>query len=266
MSYKPTHEELIDYLYGSLPTQKVLMLEQAMVANNELRQEVESLQSTLHLVHKLPEEEVLPPVDFSRKITAASLPKRPIWWPGITVAASLMLVMLVGYVTQTRIKMGSFELSFGNVPQASISLMEVQQLVKQELAKNNATLTANLTNLKTDVNQQLVANKQAVLQEVSRQANALPKPAMETLLTKATTQNKELLANYLEVATEKQKEYIDAILVKYMEYIDEQRKIDFKIMQANMEELDYKHSLKNQQNEELLQVLLTNVEGSSMGQ
>ena len=148
MNYKPNHSILIAYLYGELDKEEKEKVEAYINSSPEAAKELEELKDVRDLLGKLPDKEVINPF-YSWRDANSLIDKRlnrDNQWgflkPVIGIAASIILIMLVGVLTNTRINFRNqgIVISFGNqlTQPALVSQFEVQNLVKSEV-RNQVT-------------------------------------------------------------------------------------------------------------------------------
>ncbi len=272
MSFKPTNEQLIDFVYGNLPEAARLKIEQAIKKDASIRAEVEALNGSRSFLHNLEDEEVLEPEKLIWELTAKQQKRRSIW-PILAVAASLILLFLVGYATQFRVSYGGFELAFGNavpVEQAEgLTNQQVQEMINKSIVANNVDFVAQLDATKSEFKVKLAANNKLQLKDMQRiaaNAKELPKAQIDAYLVQLSDANRTMINDFFEVSSLQQQDYVNSILTDYFEYMDQKRKDDFLVLQANIEDVDYKNDIRTQQTDQVIASILTSVGGSSMGQ
>ena len=272
MSFEPTNEQLIDFVYGNLPETERLQVEQAIKSNPSIKKQVQDIQESRSFLHNLEDEEILEPDRFIWELTKKQNKQRALW-PITAVAASLTLLLLVAYATQFRVSYGSLELAFGNstpieLPQA-LSNEQVQQMINKSIVANNVSFVSQLDNTKSDFEAKLVANNKLQLKDMHRiAANSkdLPKEQVQAYLTQLSESNRTMVDEFFTASAVEQKDYMNTILTDFFAYMDEQRKDDIYVLQTNIDDLEYKNEQKTQETDQVIASILTSVGGASMGQ
>lgn len=275
MSFEPTKEQLIDFVYGTLPEAERLMVEQTVQQNPELKNEVDALNQSREFLSNLGDEEVLEPDRFIWELTKRQNKHRSLW-PVIAVAASLVLLFIVAYATQFRVSYGAFELAFGNTPKEvpqQLSADQVQQMINQSISTNNVGLVAQIEETKKDITSdfqaQLAANNKLQLRDMQRIAanyKELPDDKVQEYLTQLGESNRTIINEFFTASAKDQKEYMNTILTDFYAFVDTQRKEDLQAIEANFTDLEYKNRLQTQQTDQILASIITTVNSGSMGQ
>ncbi|MCF6361244.1 MAG: hypothetical protein L3J29_10850 [Cyclobacteriaceae bacterium] len=271
MSFKPTNEQLIDFVYGNLPETERLQIEQAIKEDASIQAEVEALNGSRSFLHNLEDEEVLEPERLIWELTSKKEKKSAIW-PILTVAASLTLLLIVGYATQFKISYGGFELAFGNdvpVEQNTLTNQQVMEMINKSIVANNINFVTQLDATKSEIKIQMAANNKLQLKDMKRiaaNAKEIPKAEIDAYLTQLSDANLTIINDFFEVSSLQQQDYVNSILTDYFEYIDQKQKDDFRVLQANIEDVDYKNDMRTQETDQVIASILTTVGGGSMGQ
>src|SRR5688572_17695877 len=148
MSYKPDEKDWMAYLYGELDDAEKRKFDQYILQHPEARRELEKFQNLRTILSSAEDKEVIAPPIFmedSHSGGTGSLHRFFRNTPYIrvitAVAASLLLVILAGKLTGTKVTVSDreFRLSFGDNPAASpirqvptvssLSSEEVQQMI-----------------------------------------------------------------------------------------------------------------------------------------
>lgn len=273
MSFKPTNEMLIDFVYGNLPEASKAQVEEAIKQDATLKQEVDELIEARTFLGRATEEEVLMPEQFSwatgKKGNASFL------WPVIGVAASITVMLLVGYFTRFSISYGAFNLGFGQ-PQPAVqplSAQQVKSMINAAITTNNIHTVAQINGAKKELQSefetQLAANTKLQRQDMYRiaaSAKELPKEEIQGYLAQLSENNRTMINDFFATSALKQQEYMNTILTDFYAFVDHQRKQDLQLIQASLNELDYKNEIKTKQTDQILANIITTVNNGSMGQ
>lgn len=271
MSFEPTNEQLIDFVYGNLPESERLQVEQAIKQDRSVKEQVEVLNESRSFLHNLEDEEILEPDRFIWELTKKQQKQRTLW-PIIAVAASLTLLLVVAYATQFRVSYGSFELAFGDttpveLPQ-SLTNDQVQAMINKSIVTNNVDFVARLDNTKSEFESKLVANNKLQLKDMHRIAansKELPEEQVRAYLSQLSEANRTMVNDFFTASAVEQQEYMDSILTDFFDYVDTRRKDDYHVLQANIDDLEYKNEMKTQETDQVIASILTSVNTGSAG-
>ncbi len=272
MSFKPTNEQLIDFVYGNLPETERLQIEQAINEDASIRAEVEALNGSRSFLHNLEDEEVLEPERLIWEVTSKKEKKSAIW-PILAVAASLTLLLMIGYATQFKVSYGGFELAFGNTAPVeqpnALTNQQVQEMINRSIVANNIDFVTQLDEAESEFKAQLAANNKLQRRDMKRIAansKELPKAQVDAYIAQLSDANRTIINDFFEVSALKQQDYVNSILTDYFEYMDQKQKDGFRVLQANIEDVDFKNDMRTQQTDQVIASILTTVGGGSMGQ
>lgn len=271
MSFEPTKEQLIDFVYGTLPEAERLKVEEAMKQNSNVKKEVDALNQSRAFLGNLEDEEVLEPDRFIWELTKRQHKQRSIW-PAVAVAASLSLLLITAYLTKLHVTVGAFELAFGNTPTEmpqQLSADQVQNMINKSITSNNVQLVSQIDDVKSDFKTQLAANNKLQLKDMQRIAanyKEIPEDQVKAYLDQLSESNRTMINDFFVTSAKKQNEYMNSILTDFYAFVDNQRQEDLKAIQANFTDLEYKNRLQDQQTDQILASIITTANNSSMGQ
>ena len=275
MSFEPTKEQLIDFVYGALPEAERIKVEQAVKQNPDLKAEIEGLSQSRVFLGNLEDEEVLEPERFIWELTKRQQKQRSLW-PLVAVAASLSLLFLIAYATNFSVSYGSFELAFGSSHKETpmqLTTDQVQQMINSSITTNNVGLVAQIEDAKQDIKSdfqaQLAANNKLQLKDMQRIAanyKELPNDKVEAYLAQLSEGNRTIINDFFTSSAIQQQEYMNTILTDFYAFVDKQRKEDLHAIQASFDELAYKNQVQTQQTDQILASIITTVNNGSLGQ
>ena len=272
MSFKPTNEQIIDFVYGNLPETERLQFEQALEQDASIKAQVEAINDSRSFLHNLDDAEVIEPERFMWELSQKQQKQRSLW-PITAVAASLVLLLLVAYATQFRVSYGSFELAFGNtapndIPQ-TLSDDQVQDMINKSIVANNVSFVAQLDETKSAFESRLAANNKLQLKDMRRIAansKELPKEQIQAYLTQLSDVNRTMVDEFFTASAVEQRDYMNLMLTDFFEYVNDQRRDDLHVLQTNINDIEYKNEIKTQETDQVIASILTTVGGGSMGQ
>lgn len=275
MSYKPDEGTLMAYLYGELEGAEKDKVERYLFEHPEARIALEKLQQVRHVMSHVKDKEVIAPpivIGHSNKIQWNSPYVKTIF----AIAASLLLIMVAGRLTDTNISLGDRQLkiSFGDVQDANVqqavydqpltvgvTANEVQDMINSSLTQNNEAMKAswNETQEKLDASiQQNLANNSNRIDQLMKQASSASQQQIQGFLASAQTENMRLVKDYFQLSATDQKQYIEDLLVDFAKYLQQQRTDDLRIVQSRLNNLEQNTDLFKQETEQILSSIISN--------
>lgn len=276
MNYKPNQSILISYLYGELDKEEQEKVEAYINSSPEAAKELEELEDVRDLLGKLPDKEVINPF-YSWRDADSLLDKRfnrnNRWGflkPVIGIAASIILIMIVGVLTNTRINLRNqgIVISFGNqISQpALISQSEVQNLVKSEVrnqvTKSKELFLEELQKIENNLDTRFVSNGDHQLNSIKNVIDNqldVKEERIQKLVRDLQRENLKILAEYLKQAGKQQEFYIQGILSDFSLYIENQREEDLHLIEVNLRLLKDNSDLQFQETGQILASIINTV-------
>lgn len=276
MNYKPDESILIAYLYGELGKEEQEKVEAYINSSPEAAKELEELKDVRNLLGKLPDKEVINPF-YSWRDADSLLDKRfnrnNRWGfikPLIGIAASIILIMIVGVLTNTRINLRNqgIVISFGNQlsQPALISQSEVQNLVKSEVqnqvTKSKELFLEELQKIENNLDTRFVSNDDHQLNSIKNVIDnqlGVKEERIQKLVRDLQRENLKILAEYLEQAGKQQEFYIQGILSDFTLYIENQREEDLRLIEVNLRLLKDNSDLQFQETGQILASIINTV-------
>ena len=265
MSYKPDQHDWMAYLYGELEGAEKEKIEQYLLSDPHARKELEQYQQLRKMMGTVEDKEVIAP-----PIVVGDSRQRFIWnTPAMrmvaSIAASLLIIILVGKLTGTQISMSGneFRLSFGDVPKsevvqpatAGLSASEVQNMINESLNQNNIAMQASWkeTQQKLDasVRSNLASNSGKIDKLVKEASNASQEQIRQFVST-LQNENTEVVKNYFQLSSTEQKKYIEGLLVDFAKYLQQQRSDDLQLVQTQLKALEQNTDMFKQETEQIL--------------
>lgn len=272
MENQDFNKELLDYLYGEMVASKKKEFEQKLSEDPELREELEALKSVRQELDKLKDKEVMEPFSTwgrsksSRWFRSNYRRKIIVFRPMTAVAASLVILMLVGYLTNFSISLndpGLF-LGFGNRIQTSeekfIGEEDIKALVKRELDENNKMLLTKLSESENLYSNKFIALEKSLTKAIKTNENGgFTSEDLQKFFTAAETKNAELMRDYLTLTTTQQQEYFKTMLIQFNDFMQEQRSEDLTMIRNSLIELKQSQNIQRQETNQLIAGILTSV-------
>ena len=278
MSYKPDEKDWMAYLYGEMDDADREKFDQYILLHPGARLELEKYQNLRRLMSRAEDKEVIAPPIFigdDPSGRARGLQRyfrnTPHFRMITTVAASLLLIILVGKLTGTRLTVADheFRLSFGGIPDAapvgqkpdasSLSPEEVQEMINASLERNNNVVQASLekTEKKLDASiRNNLALSSGKIDQLVREASSASQQQIRQFVDGIRTENMEQLEDYFQLTSTEQKKYIENLLVDFLKYQQQQRNNDLQLVQTRMNSLEQNTDLFKHETEQILSILV----------
>ncbi len=274
MSYKPDEGAMMAYLYGELEGSEKEKFEQFLLGNAIARMELEKLKDLRSVLSFAEDKEVLAPPIFidnpnKRNLFFQSTPFKTI----VGIAASLLLLLLVGKMTDTRIQFSGneFKMSFGETKEQPMAIEktttpaltanEVQEMINHSLTNNISVMQASFDErqdkLNTSIQKNLMANSKKI-DENLRLATLASQEQIQQYVTSLQTGNMELVKDYFTLTSNDQKQYIEDLLVDFAKYLQQQRNDDLTLVQTRLNSLEQNTDIFKQETEQILSSIITN--------
>jgi hypothetical protein len=278
MSWKPNETDIVDYLFGELPSDTQKKFEQYMQQNPELAKEVKDLRLTQGVLPSLPDEEVILPLKFSTitgtdKFTNASRK----WLYPLSIAASIAAILVVGYFTQFSLAYGEegFRMAFNEVAptqEAVLSEAEINSIIDARVSLATNKWDRQITDMQTSFATQLEQNQRITESEIRRVAATRQQTEIEdeqilSFITQLKDENRKMMQTFYQASADDQQKYMRNILLDFQDYLDSQRQEDLQFIQANMLELKSTSELNQEETDKILANIITTVNNqNSLGQ
>ncbi|EAY27363.1 anti-sigma factor family protein [Microscilla marina] len=292
-SYTPDEATLMAYFYDELKGAERQQVEAYLVENPEAQATLEEMRSTQSIMGKLSDKEAGQPlilIDENNAFAATPIaqtpaPKAKLMTMGfartlIGVAAAIVLVFLMGALTNLQIKSGNegLAISFGKeatqptvkprkVPPTiinkGIDRQEVEKLLSAYMASYGDSLSDKLGGLENKIvrqNQRLKAlptrkkvasNQRFSITEVQMMLDNLKKDHLKTMVDLIRLSNKN------------QKDYVGRAIADYARYVDDQRESDLKNIHLSIRTLADNTNSKQLQSDRLLAKVIEKVNRKS---
>jgi hypothetical protein len=280
MNYKPDEGTLMAWLYGELEGTEKEKVERYIFAHPEIRLELEKLQQVRDIMGRVKDKEVIAPPIVIDNHSRDFFLNSPYVKTVLAIAASLLIIMVVGRLTNTSL---SFEdrqvkISFGNSaeptlphvergqPAMSLTASEVQQMINNSLTENNELMKANWNEtqqkLHASIQQNLVSNSDRIDLLVKQTSNA-SQEQIQSYLTTAQAENMRLVKDYFQLTSSEQKQYIEDLLVDFAKYLQQQRNNDLQVVQSRLNSIEQNTDQFKQETEQILSSIISSTTSSS---
>lgn len=272
MKYEPEKHELIDYLYGNVRDEEKKKIEAYLQHHPEVKQELEEMKNVRSVLGKFDDREVLVP-DLLQKnpsqTTSAKSLMTPFMIRLVSIAAAIVLVLMIGYLTgfQMRYEQKQLTISFGNTPatpvpdQQAITQAEMQALINEALSKNKQPVLS-ADSIKGEIRSWLGGIEEARHKAFSKKVDQMikeQKQALNNYALQLETKSAETLDEYFQNASINQRAYMEGVLVDFTKYMDEQRLQDRQFYLNNLVDLKYAADVQQQETEQILTSIMNRV-------
>ena len=274
MGTEDFNKELITYLYDEMSTEERQQFEIAMENNPELRREFEQLKEMRKGLAQIQDKEVMEPFFLWGKQGSdswASMFKRRnllMFKPFIAVAASLVIVFMVGYLTNFTItyKDQSLYIGFNNSgtvgSETTYTQEQVAELVNEEIAKNNAYIFSKLTETENNMDTRFAAlenSQNTQLTPSYAAADVVTRNELDIFLANVRSNNLKVLQTYLQSSSVQQQEYFQAVLTEFSDFVENQREEDLRLIRRSMITLQENQQEQKEETDQILASILTTV-------
>lgn len=273
MSYKPTEHDLMAYLYGELEGAEKEKMEKYLSQHPEARLELEQFRNVRSTMNHLKDKEVIAPPIFVGDSKRVSLWQAPYLKTVISIAASLLLVMMVGRFSGLRVQYGSGEvrISFGDqaakqqevIPAtASLSAEEVQTMINSSLQQNNVAMQSSWKETQKELDASITKNlalNSNKIDKLVKDASEASQGQIRQFVSGMQTENLQLVKNYFKLSSDEQKQYIESLLVDFSKYLQQQRNDDLQLVQTRLNSLEQNTDVFKQETEQILSSIITTV-------
>lgn len=275
MAYKATEQEMMAYLYGELDDAERTTIENYLAENAEARAEFERLKSLRSLMFNLKDKEVIAPPLFLGEGRKAGLFDIPYIRTVLSIAASLLILMLAARVTGMRIGMKDRELTIGfgsprepiqvahqvqTVP--AVTPAQVQEMINASVAQNNAVMQTNWQATQKELDASISHNLEvnsAKIDRLVKESSAASQEQIREFVAGMQTENLKLVKNYFQLSATEQKQYIEGLLVDFSKYLQQQRNDDIQVVQTQLKSLQQNTDLFKQETEQILTSIISTV-------
>lgn len=275
MSYKPDEGTWMAYLYGELEGTEKEKVERYLAEQPDARRELEKWQQIRSMMGFVKDKEVIaPPIVLDQGRDYFNW-RSPFLRTVFAVAASLLLLMVAGRLTDFRMRVESRQIiiSFGpsengktedipvirNTP--SLTGEDVQRMIDNSLKTNNEVMQTALD----DTHRQLDASIRSSLamnssrfDKLVREASTGSQEQIRDYVASLQTQNAQLVKDYFQLAKKEQNQYIEDLLIDFAKYLQQQRSEDLMVMQARLNTIEQHTDLFKQETEQILSSIISN--------
>jgi len=267
------HEELMmGYLYDELTTDEKEKFEERLSANLELMKELNELKATRSQI-SLKDKELVDPFMFSSGGSgsvwmATKIIGNGILKPAIGLAASISLLLILGYATNLSIstEYGYLSLSFGKTEKVEIqdqyvTKVQFNKLLRQ-MDESNSQYSNQFTGFKSNVDMQFASlsaqSNKSGLQEVQKLSSDNARH-LSDLASRLQNDNLLFLEKYIAQSNTNQQRLIEGMLVDFSDYLKDQREEDLRSIEYSLQILQQNQELSTQETNQVLASIISKV-------
>lgn len=273
MSYKPNETVWMAYLYGELEGDALKEMESYLSEHKEARAQLENLKALKRMMSVVEDKEVIAPPIVIESNKDRSLWDYPFAKTILSIAASLLLIILVGRITNTTIASDrtGLHIRFGNQPsigpvltEPSLTQTEVQEMINASLTQNNTAWQSSLVDSRQQVDdlirKSFLSNKNSNerLDALVKEVSTASKEQIQGYVIGLQNENMKLMQNYMLLTSTEQKNYMENLLVDFSKYLQQQRNDDLRLMQTKISDVEQNSNLFKAETEQILTNLISN--------
>jgi len=270
MESQDFNKELIEYLYGEMTDAEKKTFEEKLSNDPVMQKELEELKQMRSDLTSLEEKEVMEPFSIwahnkSNWLKGAKRRRSVVLTPITAIAASLVLVMLVGYVTNFSVSLNEqgFQMSFVEAKdkntQHTITEDDIKRILAQEIEKNNNSIFTTLNEANSALNTRISGLENDFMTSKIAQNQSVSNEDLNKFFVQSQDRNTQLLQNYLNQTSTQQQQYFKTMLTEFNAYLQEQRAQDLNVLQTDILELKYSQTQQKLETDQVLAGLISTV-------
>ena len=274
MGYKASEQDLMAYLYGELEGKEKEMVEQYLLENADARLELEKLKQLRHALGQIKDKEVIAPPIFVGDSRPPFIWNAPYFKTIVSIAASLLIVMLVGRLSGLQIDYANNELrmSFGKPaqpretvdvrPAESLTSDAVQQMINTSLQQNNLAMQESWAETQKKLDASIVKNlasNSAKIDNLVKASSAASQQQIRDFVSTIQAENVQAVKSYFQLSSAEQKQYVEGLLVDFAKYLQQQRNDDLQVVQTQLNSLQQNTNTFKQETEQILTSIISSV-------
>ncbi len=261
MSYKPTNEDVIAYLYGEMEESERAQIDQYIAEHPEFRTELEEMEGTRVLIGQLEDEEVPSPMTF---MAPSGNSEWLYWRKYVAIAASFLLLLTMGKISGINISYDEdgLQAGFGTI-QKGLDAETVNQMLQADRSQLVDWVEKNLESVQEDFSGEL-QNIQASMNEQRTQRPEVPSLSDEDVNKLLDLQKRDLtyqMAQLSEKLTDDYKEIFKELYVNFSDNLETKRLDDLRNIQTAFDNFENATQEKQEEVEDALFNLSREVNG-----
>lgn len=270
MSYKPDESALMAYLYGELQGEEKKSVEKYLSENPGAMKELQSMMDVRAILSTIEDKEVIAPPIVMEDSKQRYFWNTPYIKTVISIAASLLLLLVAGKVLDLRISYSDniAHIGFGEPTvkavdpiQPGLTAQEVQDMINNSVQQNNQFVQANWSESQKKIDASIrknMAMNSDKYNELVKEASKASEAQISGYVASLKKENQQLVKDYFKLTTNEQQKYIETLLVDFAKYMNQQRTSDLEAIQLRMVNMEQNTTLLKEETEQILASIISN--------
>ena len=270
MSYKPDESALMAYLYGELQGEEKKSVEKYLTENPEAMRELQGMMDVRKILSIVEDKEVIAPPIVMEDSKQRYFWNTPYLKTVISIAASLMLLLVAGKILDLRITVvdNVAQFSFGapvvkavDPTQPGLTAQQVQDMINNSVQNNNQIVQANWSESQKKIDASIrknMAMNSEKFNDLVKEASKASENQISGYVASLKNENQQLVKDYFKLTTNEQQKYIENLLVDFAKYMNQQRTSDLEAIQLRMVNMEQNTTLLKEETEQILASIISN--------
>lgn len=275
---KPDESTLIAYLYGELDAKETEKVVKYLNQNPDVEKKLQQLSDVQGILNHVEDQEVIAPPIFMDSNKHASRFWRSSYFKTVmSIAASFLVLLVAAKLIGPEIMYsnGELRISFKEQKQiekpidqtkaASITYVDVQDMINNSLIKNNEMIATEWANNNKKIQASLrnnLSSNSAKIDELMKVTSQASQDQVRSFVASMQEDNRKVMSDYMQLSAKDQKMYVENLLVDFSKYLQEQRKQDLVFFQSRMSSIEKNSSQFKQETEQILSSIISNPESA----
>jgi hypothetical protein len=271
MKYKPDDGTLITYLYGELDAAEAEKVKAYLDQHPEVQEQVMQWTEVREMLSYVQAKEVIAPPVF-----ADGNPRHTAFWQKgafrtwMSIAAAVVLILVAGRLIGPEISYsrGELRISFNKAStpvenKDALTPDYVQEMINTALASNNTQLQTEWENNQRKLEQTINTNfafHATRFNELMKTTTQASQDQVRAFVAGLQEDNLTKMKDFLRLSAKEQNAYVEALLVDFSKYLQEQRKQDFQLFQTRMAAIEMNTDQLKQETEQILASIIASPE------
>ena len=256
MNNRPDESILISWLYGQLDEVEKAKVEKYFQENPDELRKMQQFRGVSDIMSNIRDKEVIaPPVFMNDDVKVVPFWKSNSFRTVMSIAASFVVIIVAARLLNMEVNYSDHELriSFGKriepVSNPSLTALEVQKMIDQSVAQNQAELDSKI---------QAVMVNNTAMEKVAKQLSTASNNEIRSFV--ATLQKDYLteVRDYMQLSSSDQRKYTDNLVIEFSKYLQEQRTQDLNMFQTRFSRLEQNTDQLKSETEQILASIVSN--------
>jgi GTPase SAR1 family protein len=270
MSYKPDESTLMAYLYGELQGEEKKSVEKFLAENPEAMRGLQGMMDVRKILSAIEDKEVIAPPIVMEDSKQRYFWNTPYLKTVISIAASLMLLLVAGKILDLRISYenNAAQISFGEPVtkkidpiQPGLTAQQVQDMINNSVQNNNQIVQASWSESQKKIDASIrknMAMNSEKFNDLVKEASKASEAQISGYAASLKNENQQLVKDYFKLTTNEQQKYIESLLVDFAKYMNQQRTSDLEAIQMRMVNMEQNTTLLKEETEQILSSIISN--------